>query len=60
MKLIASTRSEEAAQYSPDGTRIVFTSERSGRCEVWVCGSDGSGAVQLTSLGAAITGSPRC
>jgi len=59
VKLIASTRSEEAAQYSPDGTRIVFTSERSGRSEVWVCGSDGSGAVQLTSLGAAITGCPR-
>ena len=59
VKLIASTRNEEVPQYSPDGTRITFISERSGRDEVWVCGSDGSGAVQLTSLGAAITGCPR-
>jgi len=59
VKLIASTRNEQVPQYSPDGTRITFISERSGRDEVWVCGSDGSGAVQLTSLGAAITGCPR-
>jgi Tol biopolymer transport system component len=37
----------------------VFISERSGRNEVWVCNSDGSGAVQLTFLGATITGCPR-
>ncbi len=59
VKLIASTRNELVPQYSPDGTRIAFISQRSGGDEVWVCGRDGSGAVQLTSLGAAITGCPR-
>jgi len=56
VSLIASTYDEEAPQYSPDGKRIVFVSTRSGSSEVWVCGSDGSNALQLTSLGA--TGSP--
>jgi eukaryotic-like serine/threonine-protein kinase len=56
VSLIASTYDEEAPQYSPDGTRIVFVSRRSGSSEIWVCGSDGSNALQLTSLGA--TGSP--
>ena len=56
VSLIASTYDEEAPQYSPDGKRIVFVSRRSGSSEIWVCGSDGSNALQLTSLGA--TGSP--
>jgi eukaryotic-like serine/threonine-protein kinase len=57
LNLISSTYRDEAPQYSPDGKKIVFTSARSGHLEVWVCESDGSNAVQLTSLGAA--GSPR-
>jgi len=57
LNLISSTYRDEAPQYSPDGKKIVFTSARSGHMEVWVCESDGSSAVQLTSLGAA--GSPR-
>ena len=56
VSLIASTYDEEAPQYSPDGQRIVFVSRRSGSSEIWVCGSDGSNTLQLTSLGA--TGSP--
>jgi Tol biopolymer transport system component/DNA-binding winged helix-turn-helix (wHTH) protein len=59
VKLIASTRNDYVPQYSPDGKRIVFISQRTGGDEVWVCNSDGSGLVQLTSLGAAITGCPR-
>ena len=35
--------------YSQDGRKIAFTSERSGQTEIWVCDSDGSNAVQLTS-----------
>ena len=57
--LISSPGSDEAPQYSPDGARIVFISSRSGTPEVWVCNSDGSGAFQLTHLGATVTGSPR-
>ncbi len=56
--LIASTRAEAAPQYSSDGKRIAFTSSRSGQPEIWVAASDGSKPVQLTSLGAPVTGSP--
>jgi len=57
--LISSTGGDIAPQYSSDGARIVFISSRSGTYEVWVCNSDGSAAIQLTHLGATITGSPR-
>lgn len=58
VKLIASTQSEINPQYSPDGSRIAFSSARSGSGEIWVCNSDGSNPVQLTSLGSA-SGTPR-
>ena len=52
--------------FSPDGRRIAFTSgrlSRLGSYEIWVCDSDGSNALQLTSLGAEacwpIAGRPR-
>jgi Tol biopolymer transport system component/DNA-binding winged helix-turn-helix (wHTH) protein len=59
LKLIDSTRNDRDPQYSPDGKRVAFISQRTGGDEVWVCNKDGSGPVQLTSLRAAITGCPR-
>jgi eukaryotic-like serine/threonine-protein kinase len=56
--LIPSTRTEFAPQYSPDGKKIAFESDRSGALEIWACDSDGSNCVQLTSLGAQATGVP--
>jgi eukaryotic-like serine/threonine-protein kinase len=56
--LIPSTRTEFAPQYSPDGKKIAFESDRSGNLEIWTCDSDGSNCVQLTSLGAQATGVP--
>jgi serine/threonine protein kinase/Tol biopolymer transport system component len=50
VKLVASTRVEIQPQYSPDGSKIVFASNRSGRSEIWICNGDGSSPVQLTSL----------
>jgi len=47
-RLIFSTRDDEEPEYSPDGRKIVFKSNRSGRFEIWVCNSDGSDPVQLT------------
>jgi Tol biopolymer transport system component len=46
---IASTRQEESAEYSPDGKRIVFRSDRSGSLEIWTCNADGSNLAQLTT-----------
>jgi Tol biopolymer transport system component/serine/threonine protein kinase len=54
--LISSTRSEENARFSPDGSKIAFRSDRSGDAEVWVCDSDGSNAMQLTSIAGANLG----
>ncbi|HYL75394.1 MAG TPA: hypothetical protein VEU96_14375 [Bryobacteraceae bacterium] len=50
-ELIASTRLESGAQYSPDGKHIAFLSQRSGTSEIWVCDRDGKNKFQLTSLG---------
>jgi Tol biopolymer transport system component len=58
-KLIATTRLEEAPQFSPDGSRIAFASTRSTpEAQIWTCRPDGTSCVQLTSLGVPC-GSPR-
>jgi Tol biopolymer transport system component len=57
-KLISSTMLDQGAQYSPDGKRIVFESTRSGFYEIWVCDSDGTNTIQLTTLDR-VTGTPR-
>ena len=59
VKFISSSRWDHEPQYSPDGDSIAFVSTRSGSLEIWKCDSDGSNAVQLTSLGAPVTGRPR-
>src|SRR5262245_20776799 len=58
-KLIFSTFSENSARYSPDGKKIVFQSRRSGSLEIWMCESDGSNNIKLTSFGGPDVGSPR-
>jgi len=58
-KLIPSTRGELLPDYSPDGKKIVFDSDRSGHHEIWVCNSDGSNSVQLTHFGGPGVESPR-
>jgi len=57
VKLIASTREDTAPEYSPDGSKIVFSSNRSGHSEIWFCNGDGSNPMQLTSLESS-SGSP--
>ena len=55
---VASTRSDFIANLSPGGDRLAFVSNRSGESEIWVANTDGSHAVQLTSL-AKLPGFPR-
>jgi Tol biopolymer transport system component/DNA-binding winged helix-turn-helix (wHTH) protein len=38
-------------EYSPDGSRVAFSSERSGMREIWNCASDGLHCLQITSMG---------
>ena len=45
-------------RFSPDGTRIVFTSDRSGGQNVWIISLDGSDTTQVTTGGANRTESP--
>jgi serine/threonine protein kinase len=55
---IRSSRGDAMPQLSPDGRRVAFASDRSGAWEIWLADVDGSNAVQLTSLGARVTGYP--
>jgi len=59
VKFISSTREDRVPQYSPDGKKIAFQSDRSGSPEIWVCQSDGSNPVCLTSFRGPATGYPR-
>jgi serine/threonine protein kinase/sugar lactone lactonase YvrE len=58
-RFIASTQREVFPQYSPDGRRIAFYSNRSGSFQIWVCNADGSKAAAITSMKKAVTGTPR-
>lgn len=58
VQIIASTGMQNSPQPSPDGKRIAFASNRTGSLEIWMCDSEGSNAVQLSSLGT-YCGSPR-
>ncbi len=48
-RFIASTYSEDYPQFSPDGARVVFRSNRSGRNEAWLADAHGKNLRQLTN-----------
>jgi eukaryotic-like serine/threonine-protein kinase len=58
-KWIASSKTQDSPQFSPDGSKIAFVSTRNGSAEIWVCGADGSKPLRLTSVGGYRTGTPR-
>jgi TolB protein len=40
---------DNSPSWSPDGTRIVFASNRGGEMDLWVMNADGSNPVQITN-----------
>ena len=54
----SSTQYESQPQLSPDGTRLMFVSARTGNTEIWLADADGENARQLTRLGAFLIGYP--
>jgi Tol biopolymer transport system component len=60
VQLIASAAEDIDPRYSPDGSTIAFSSDRSGLGQLWTSNSDGSNLQQLTFFGPGqgVTGSP--
>ncbi len=58
-RLISSTQRDSEPQFSPDGKRIAFVSDRSGSAEIWVCDSEGLNPIKVTAFGGPHLGSPR-
>jgi Tol biopolymer transport system component/DNA-binding winged helix-turn-helix (wHTH) protein len=58
-KIVASPEYNAQPQLSPDETKIVFSSQRSGNSEIWRSEADGSNPIQLTSFGGEYGGTPR-
>ncbi len=59
VRITAITARDKFTHISPDGKRIAFQSARSGVDEIWACDADGRNAVQLTSFGRGMAGTPR-
>ena len=55
----SSTRLESGPQFSPDGKRLVFESDRSGNPGIWISQADGSGAKELWVVDGVASGMPR-
>ena len=54
--LTDNTSSNSDPQWSADGKKIYFTSNRSGSAQLWVMNPDGSAAKQITSIEGGIEG----
>jgi len=54
--LTGSTYWNQWPEYSPNGRKIAFCSNRSGEMELWTCDADGTNCVKITSSG--VGGSP--
>jgi len=58
-RVIHSVRSSVEADYSPNGRRIAFTSDRRGGWDIWITDSDGGNMGRLVAGKRGQTGSPR-
>ncbi len=55
----SSTYDELTPDYSPDGKRLAFASNRSGDEEIWIANADGSSPEQVTSMKGPLCANPR-
>jgi Tol biopolymer transport system component len=55
---IRSSRADNGAVYSTDGSQIAFNSSRSGYNQIWACDSSGQNAYQVTNMQAEASLSP--
>jgi Tol biopolymer transport system component/DNA-binding winged helix-turn-helix (wHTH) protein len=53
----STTGTNVGAQFSPDGKKLAFTSDRNGSMEVWISNRDGSDPLQVTTV--RLAGTPR-
>ena len=58
VKVISEKGQQFRPNFSPDGKRIAFESDRSGYSEIWACDIDGSNCGELTTLHG-VAGAPR-
>lgn len=49
MRLTINSASDVKPAWSPDGTKIVFESDRSGNDEIFVINANGTGQTNLTN-----------
>jgi Tol biopolymer transport system component/DNA-binding winged helix-turn-helix (wHTH) protein len=56
---ISTVREETAPEFSPDGRRLAFFSDNTGRRELWLANADGTGATALTEFQASSSFAPR-
>lgn len=56
---IASTYFDMAPEYSPDGNRIAFRSNRTGIGSIWICDRRGQNLQRLVDFGGAQVSAPR-
>jgi Tol biopolymer transport system component len=57
-QLISSPYNSGRPEYSRDGRKIAFQSDRSGNMEVWTCDADGTNCFQLSKFDGPMCGSP--
>jgi Tol biopolymer transport system component len=51
LRAVPGARADRTARWSPDGSRIAFTSARDGGAKTWVVNADGTGARVLSNFG---------
>lgn len=56
---ISSSGLNSSPRFSPDGRRVAFRSNRSGRSEIWIFDGESGQSRRLTFFNGPVTGSPR-